>query len=50
MRGCFNTMKACLPTMIAQRDGKIVNVGGTFGMRGAPAASPIPPRNGACAA
>ncbi len=34
MRGCFNTMKACLPTMIAQRDGKIVNVGGTFGMRG----------------
>lgn len=34
MRGCFNTMRACLPTMIAQRDGKIVNVGGTFGMRG----------------
>ena len=34
MRGCFNTMRACLPTMIAQKDGKIVNVGGTFGMRG----------------
>ncbi|MCA3337702.1 MAG: SDR family NAD(P)-dependent oxidoreductase, partial [Roseomonas sp.] len=34
MRGCFNTMRACLPTMISQQDGKIVNVGGTFGMRG----------------
>jgi 3-oxoacyl-[acyl-carrier protein] reductase len=34
MRGCFNTMRACLPTMIDQKDGKIVNVGGTFGMRG----------------
>ena len=34
MRGCFNTMRACLPTMIAQGYGKIVNVGGTFGMRG----------------
>jgi 3-oxoacyl-[acyl-carrier protein] reductase len=34
MRGCFNTIRACLPTMIAQQDGKIVNVGGTFGMRG----------------
>jgi NAD(P)-dependent dehydrogenase (short-subunit alcohol dehydrogenase family) len=34
MRGCFNTMRACLPTMIAQQGGKIVNVGGTFGMRG----------------
>lgn len=34
MRGCFNTMRACLPGMIARRDGKIVNVGGTFGMRG----------------
>jgi 3-oxoacyl-[acyl-carrier protein] reductase len=34
MRGCFNTMRACLPTMIAQRYGKVVNVGGTFGMRG----------------
>jgi len=34
MRGCFNTMRACLPVMIGQRDGKIVNVGGTFGMRG----------------
>ncbi|MGL4289923.1 MAG: SDR family NAD(P)-dependent oxidoreductase [Phreatobacter sp.] len=34
MRGCFNTMKAVTPAMIAQRYGKIVNVGGTFGMRG----------------
>jgi 3-oxoacyl-[acyl-carrier protein] reductase len=34
MTGCFNTMHAVLPTMIAQRGGKVVNVGGTFGMRG----------------
>ncbi len=34
MAGCFNTMRAVLPHMIARRDGKIVNVGGTFGMRG----------------
>ncbi len=34
MSGCFHTMRAALPTMIAQRYGKIVNVGGTFGMRG----------------
>jgi len=34
MRGCFNTMRAVLPIMVAQRYGKIVNVGGTFGMRG----------------
>jgi 3-oxoacyl-[acyl-carrier protein] reductase len=34
MRGCFNTMRAVLPIMIAQRSGKVVNVGGTFGMRG----------------
>lgn len=34
MAGCFNTMKAVVPTMIAQAYGKIVNVGGTFGMRG----------------
>lgn len=34
MSGCFNTMHAVLPTMIAQRGGKVVNVGGTFGMRG----------------
>jgi 3-oxoacyl-[acyl-carrier protein] reductase len=32
--GCFHTMRAVLPAMIAQRYGKIVNVGGTFGMRG----------------
>lgn len=34
MNGCFHTMRGVLPTMIAQRYGKIVNVGGTFGMRG----------------
>ena len=34
MTGCFNMMRAVLPAMIAQRYGKIVNVGGTFGMRG----------------
>jgi 3-oxoacyl-[acyl-carrier protein] reductase len=34
MTGCFNTMHAVLPGMLAQRYGKIVNVGGTFGMRG----------------
>src|SRR4051812_21827051 len=34
MNGCFHTMRAALPTMIAQRYGKVVNVGGTFGMKG----------------
>jgi 3-oxoacyl-[acyl-carrier protein] reductase len=34
MNGCFHTMRGVLPTMMAQRYGKIVNVGGTFGMRG----------------
>lgn len=34
MAGCFNTMKAVSPVMIGKRYGKIVNVGGTFGMRG----------------
>ena len=34
MNGCFHTMRSVLPTMMAQRYGKIVNVGGTFGMRG----------------
>jgi len=34
MTGCFNTIHAVMPTMIAQRAGKVVNVGGTFGMRG----------------
>jgi NAD(P)-dependent dehydrogenase (short-subunit alcohol dehydrogenase family) len=34
MNGCFHTMRAVLPIMIAERYGKIVNVGGTFGMRG----------------
>ncbi|QXM23640.1 SDR family oxidoreductase [Elioraea tepida] len=34
MRGVFNTMRAVLPAMIAARSGRIVNVGGTFGMRG----------------
>jgi len=34
MNGCFHTMRSVLPAMIEQRYGKIVNVGGTFGMRG----------------
>ena len=34
MAGCFNTTRAVLPAMIARRYGKIVNVGGTFGLRG----------------
>lgn len=34
MAGCFNTMRAVLPFMISQGSGKIVNIGGTFGMRG----------------
>jgi len=34
LNGCFHTMRAVLPGMIARRYGKIINVGGTFGMRG----------------
>ena len=34
MNGCFHTMRAVLPAMVAQSYGKIVNVGGTFGLRG----------------
>jgi 3-oxoacyl-[acyl-carrier protein] reductase len=34
MKGCYLTMRAVLPGMIEQRSGKIVNVGGTFGLRG----------------
>lgn len=34
MKGSYLTMRAVLPTMIASRYGKIVNVGGTFGLRG----------------
>ncbi len=34
MTGCFNTLHAVMPSMVAQRYGKVVNVGGTFGMRG----------------
>ena len=34
MKGCFNTMRAVLPGMIARKSGTIVNGGGTFGMRG----------------
>lgn len=34
MTGCFNTMRAVLPAMIEAKSGRIVNVGGTFGMRG----------------
>ncbi|HVY16639.1 MAG TPA: SDR family NAD(P)-dependent oxidoreductase [Rhodopila sp.] len=32
--GCFLTMRAVLPGMIARRRGRIVNIGGTFGLRG----------------
>jgi 3-oxoacyl-[acyl-carrier protein] reductase len=32
--GCFLTMRAVMPAMVAQRYGKVVNVGGTFGLRG----------------
>ena len=34
MNGAFHIMRGVVPAMIAQRYGKIVNVGGTFGMRG----------------
>ena len=34
MRGPFNMIRAAAPTMAAGGGGKIVNVGGTFGMRG----------------
>lgn len=34
MNGCFHMIRAVLPSMIANRYGKVVNVGGTFGMRG----------------
>jgi NAD(P)-dependent dehydrogenase (short-subunit alcohol dehydrogenase family) len=34
MNGCFHTIRAVLPHMIGQRYGKIINVGGTFGMHG----------------
>jgi 3-oxoacyl-[acyl-carrier protein] reductase len=34
MRGPFNMIRAVAPAMTARRYGKIVNVGGTFGMRG----------------
>ena len=34
MKGCYLTMRAVTPTMQKQRSGKIVNIGGTFGLRG----------------
>jgi 3-oxoacyl-[acyl-carrier protein] reductase len=34
MNGCFHTIRAVAPSMVARKSGKIVNVGGTFGMRG----------------
>ncbi len=34
MKGCFLTMRAVTPTMQKQQSGKIVNIGGTFGLRG----------------
>lgn len=33
-KGCFLTMRAVLPVMMRQRSGKIVNISGTFGLRG----------------
>jgi len=33
-KGCFLMVRAVLPVMIGQLSGKIVNVGGTFGLRG----------------
>jgi NAD(P)-dependent dehydrogenase (short-subunit alcohol dehydrogenase family) len=50
MNGCFHTMRGVLPAMMAQRYGKIVNVGGTFGMRGRAGRMPTRRRNGGCAA
>jgi len=34
IRGCFLTMRAFAPNMISREYGKIINVGGTFGLRG----------------
>ncbi len=34
MGGVFNMIRAVAPTMSQQKSGKIVNIGGTFGMRG----------------
>ncbi len=34
MRGPFNMIRAVAPVMQAQKQGRIVNVGGTFGLRG----------------
>lgn len=34
VNGCFHAIRAVLPAMTEQRYGKIVNVGGTFGLRG----------------
>ena len=35
LHGCFLTMKYTLPTMIRQKSGRIVSIGGTFGLKGA---------------
>ena len=35
LNGCFLTMKFTLPAMIRQRSGRIVSIGGTFGLKGA---------------
>jgi 3-oxoacyl-[acyl-carrier protein] reductase len=34
LKGCFLTIRYVLPVMMRRRTGKIVNIGGTFGLRG----------------
>jgi len=34
MNGCFHAIRAVLPSMMDRRYGKIINLGGTFGLRG----------------
>src|SRR5258707_1066726 len=36
MKGCFPAMRGVLPTMISQRNGQMVNLGGPFGLPGTP--------------
>jgi len=34
MKGCYLTMRAVAPVMMRQQSGKMINIGGTFGLRG----------------